>query len=90
MSADLARDAGCDYSTLYRAFLRAGLSIRKRLPPTATAKFYNTRFPEADVYALVQSAAAKINESMNQFITTAAIERAKSLGAQSLATPASS
>lgn len=81
-STEIAREAGCAHSTLNRAFVRAGLPLRKRMPRTASEKsYYNARFPDAGLYALVQSAAVKINESVNQFIITAAVERAKSLQA---------
>lgn len=80
MTADVARDAGCSFSTFKRAFLRAGLPVRKRPPRSARAKCdYNTRFPASSDYEFVQSAAAQLNESMNVFITTAALNRAKSV-----------
>lgn len=84
MTGDVAREAGCSFSTFKRAFLRAGLPVRKRPPRSSRAKCdYNTRFPASADYEFVQAAATQLNESMNKFITTAAIDRAKSLGAQS-------
>jgi hypothetical protein len=38
---------------------------------------YNARFESAADYALVQKAAAKVEESMNAFIIRAAVERAR-------------
>ena len=53
------------------------LKMRPAREPGLTKLVYNARFATPEDYELVRSAAATLGESMNLFIVTAALERAK-------------